>query len=103
MHLTVQFIHESIRHGTYEISLHADEERLQEGMTVRDIEEALAAAELLEDYPDDPRGHSCLVLGYSSGRPVHCVCGLTRQGRLFLITVYRPSMPKWKDERNRNR
>jgi hypothetical protein len=100
--LTIEFIRKSVAAGEYELSLHADEERLDEVLTVVDLEEALRAAELLEDYPEDPRGHSCLVLGYAKGRPLHAVCGLTKQGKLILITVCRPTMPKWKDERTRS-
>jgi hypothetical protein len=100
--LTIEFIRKSVAAREYELSLHADEERLDEGLTVGDLEEALRAAEPLEDYPGDPRGHSCLVLGYAKGRPLHVVCGLTKQDKLILITVYRPTMPKWKDERTRS-
>jgi len=101
--LTAEFIRASALAGRYEISLHADDERLADRLTVSDIEEVLASAELLEGYPDDPRGASCLVLGYVRGEPVHVVCGLTRQEVLILITVYRPSLPKWRDARTRNR
>lgn len=103
MALTIEFIQQSAALGAYELSLHADEERLEEGLTVNDLEEGLRSAELLEDYPDDPRRHSCLILGYAERQPVHVVCGLTKQDKLILITVYRPTMPKWKDERTRNR
>ena len=31
--------------------------------------------ELVEDYPEDARGHSCLILGYGTGgTPIHVVC-----------------------------
>jgi hypothetical protein len=94
--LTIEFIQQSVDSGDYEISLHADEERLEEGLTVSELEEALKSAELLEDYPDDPRGHSCLVLGYASGQLVHVVCGLTQQDKLIVITVYRRPCPSGK-------
>ena len=30
---------------------------------------------MVEDYPDDSRGHSCLMLGFGKGgRPIHVVC-----------------------------
>jgi hypothetical protein len=103
MPLTLEFIRGSVASGAYELSLHADDQRLADGLTMRDVEEVLQSAELLEEYPDDPRGASCLVLGHARGQAVHVVCGLTRQGRLIVITVYRPSLPKWKDERTRNR
>jgi len=100
---TIDVVRSAGATGVYELSLHADEERLDEGLTITEVEEALRSAELLEDYPNDPRGHSCLVLGYVRGRPVHVVCGLTKQGKVILITVYVPAMPKWKDEHTRNR
>jgi hypothetical protein len=103
MRLDGQFIRQSAATGAYELSLHADDERLADDLTVDEVEEVLASAELLEDYPDDPRGHSCLILGYTQGQPVHVVCGLTPQGRVIVITVYRPSPLKWRDPRTRNR
>lgn len=103
MSLTISFIKQNISNGDYELSLHADEERFAEGLTIEHVEVALRSPELLEDYPDDPRGESCLVLGYSNQQPVHVVCGMTRQKKLLIITVYLPRLPKWKDERTRSR
>ena len=101
--LSQAFIRQNADSGTYLLSLHADNERLEDRLSVDDLEEALASAEILEDYPDDPRGPSCLVLGYAGKQPVHAVCGLTRQEVVLVITVYRPAPPKWQDERTRAR
>ena len=62
--------------------------------------------ELLEEYPDDPRGESCLVLGFVGSRPLHAVLGWAimkdePQRMLRLITVYTPTAPKWTDPRTR--
>lgn len=60
--------------------------------------------EIIEEYPNDPRGESCLVLGFTNEkRPIHVVCGKNRSGHLILITIYTPEMPKWKDPYTRNR
>ncbi len=61
----------------------------------------LQSCQILEQYPEDPRGECSLVSGFSGGRPVHVICGKTRQEKLFLITVYIPAEPKWKDPRTR--
>lgn len=104
MSLTLDFIKAEIRQQSYEISLHADEERLADGLLVSQVEFILLHGELIEDYPDDPRGASCLVLGFTpTGMPVHVVCGKNRAEHLLLITVYIPAMPKWKDAYTRNR
>ena len=53
---------------------------------------ALRNCEVIEDYPEDPRGHSCLGLGLADTRPVHAVCAIEDDPReLLLITVYDPS------------
>ena len=100
----IEFIQSEIEAQTYEISFHADDERLAEGLKVTDVETVLSICELLEDYPEDPRGPSCLVIGTTrEGKPVHVVCGRNLAGHLVWITVYIPQMPKWRDPRMRNR
>ena len=100
----VEFIRSGLLRQAYEISQHADDERLADGLTVDEVEGALMRSEILEEYPQDPRGYSCLALGFlADGRAVHVVCGGTRQERLIWITVYLPGLPKWLDARTRNR
>ncbi|MDZ4341552.1 MAG: DUF4258 domain-containing protein [Candidatus Binatia bacterium] len=72
-------------------------------MSLADIEAAILKGEVLEDYPDDPRGESCLILGYAEARPIHVVCGYTSTRSIRVITVYLPKPPKWEDERTRRR
>jgi hypothetical protein len=104
MNVTNDFIRSEIESQNYELSLHADDERVADGLTIAQLEFVLSNCEILEQYPDDPRGESRLVLGLTpSGIPVHVVCGMSRGGRLILITVYIPSMSKWKDPHTRNR
>lgn len=103
MPLTSEFIREEVESQAYIISLHADDERLADGLTILELESALNHCEMIEQYPDDPRGESCLALGFVSDKPIHVVCGKNRAGHLVLITVYIPSMPKWKDPHTRNR
>jgi hypothetical protein len=59
-----------LRGGQYEVSFHAQQERLEEDLDLIQIEAAIIEhGELLEEYPDDPRGESCLVLGFVGSRP----------------------------------
>ncbi|HKZ93483.1 MAG TPA: DUF4258 domain-containing protein [Candidatus Bathyarchaeia archaeon] len=56
-------------------TFHALMEEMGERLTAQKVEDALMKGfELVEDYPDDPRGHSCLILGWVAGKPVHVVC-----------------------------
>ncbi len=69
---------------------------MDDDLTISDIEESLLCGRILEDYPDDKRGESCLVVGFSnSGIPIHTVCG-ERNDRMIIITVYIPKPPKFK-------
>ena len=99
--MKIEEIKEQVRRDKYEISFHAEKERYAEDITISDLETAICNGEILEDYPDDPRGLSCLVLGYSQSQPIHIVCGHTPIKWIRVITVYVPRPPKWIDERTR--
>lgn len=92
-----------VRQGQYKTSHHAEVERESETITIDDIKAAILNGELLEDYPDDPRGPSCLVFGTAEdGRPLHVVLTiLARIEQVLIITVYVPTLPKWLDPRTR--
>ena len=64
----------------------------QTGFRCKNWMTALVDCEIIEDYPEDPRGPSFLVLGFSEERPIHAVGALrTNPDELLLITVYDPS------------
>lgn len=105
--MDLQEIQQHVCNGNYEFSLHAQQERLEENLDITEIEAAVVgSAEVLEEYPDDPRGESCLVLGFAGSRPMHIVLGWAKRKRdrsriLRVITVYIPSLPKWVNPRTR--
>ena len=69
-----------------------------EMITFEEVREVVIEGEIIEDYPEDVRGHSCLMFGVtSSGRPVHVVCAPKEQ-YLGIITVYVPSKLKCEDD-----
>ena len=59
-----------------------------------EVEAVLVRGEAIEDYPEDPRGHSCLMLGTSEGRAVHVVCS-PKADYLAVITAYVPEPAHW--------
>ena len=92
-----------IRRRQYKTSHHAEVEREAEAITIADIKAAILNGKLLEDYPDDARGHSCLVSGIAKdGRPLHVVLTiLSSIEQVLIITVYIPTQPKWLDPHTR--
>jgi hypothetical protein len=69
-----------------------------------DVETVVWNGEVIEDYPTDPRGHSCLTLGFTDeARPIHVLCS-PRPDYLSIITAYAPDPVRWhEDFRSRRR
>lgn len=90
-------IRAKIRRGDWELVLHAQQQSQARKISRAEIESAILAGQVIEDYPDDPRGPSCLVLGYTTQRrPIHIVLAYPVKGqRMKVITVYEPSADKW--------
>ena len=66
-------------------------------ITTSEVRETIERGELIEDYPEDPRGHSCLMLGFDEKhRPIHVVCS-PKKDYLAIITAYVPESTKWID------
>ncbi|MCC6795825.1 MAG: DUF4258 domain-containing protein [Candidatus Hydrogenedentes bacterium] len=60
-----------------------------------DVILVIGNGEIIEDYPTDARGHSCLILGHDNeNRPLHVVCA-PRDDYLAVITAYRPHASDW--------
>lgn len=75
-----------------------------EMITVDEVRSVIYHGEIIEDYPEDKRGHSFLMFEIpSSKRPVHVVCA-PKDKYLAIITVYIPSLEKWeKDYKTRRK
>ena len=81
-------------------SVHALDEMIAEDemITKDEIRYIISGGEIIEDYPEDKRGHSCLMSGISgSNRPVHVVCA-PKEDYLAIITTYLPSLTKWESD-----
>jgi hypothetical protein len=67
-------------------------------ISTREVRSVILGGTVIEDYPDDPRGHSCLILGTgASERPIHVVCA-PKTDYLAIITAYLPSRSQWKTD-----
>lgn len=87
----------AFREQDFEVSLHARTEMFVEEIRHDELVEALSseAVEILEDYANDPRGHSCLAWAMTGqGVILHAVLGLAGTP-LKVITVYLPTGEKF--------
>jgi Domain of unknown function (DUF4258) len=72
--------------------------RPQRMISSNEVETVVAQGEVIEDYPNDPRGHSCLMLGFGEGgRVVHVVCS-PKDEYLAIITAYLPDPAQWSED-----
>lgn len=81
----------------YVMSEHGSSRAALRKIISTDIEEAASNSELIEDYPDDKYGPSCLLYGETtSGRVLHI--HISYPPDIKVITVYEPSLDKWEDD-----
>ncbi len=87
----------------YEFSKHAVDQSIIGDISVTEVEEAIASStEVIEDYPEDKYGPSCLILGFTNtGRPLHVQCSYPSRPLIKIITVYDPDPNLWVDFRIR--
>ncbi|MFN4218963.1 MAG: DUF4258 domain-containing protein [Candidatus Bipolaricaulia bacterium] len=95
--LLLRRIRAKIRQGDWALTLHAQQQSYKRKISRDEIESAILVGRVIEDYPDDPRGPSCLVMGYTKQhRPIHTVLAYPVKGEhMRVITVYEPSADKW--------
>ena len=65
-------IRRKVEKGQFEFSKHAVDQTVVRHITVSEVREAVETCEIVEGYPDDKRGPSCLLFGLTrGGRPLH--------------------------------
>ena len=77
--------------------------KLERMISAREVVEIIAQGEVIEDYPEDVRGHSCLMAGETAeGRTVHVVCS-PKDDYLAIITAYSPVPTEWNETKRKRR
>jgi hypothetical protein len=79
---------------------HALRQMLRPDRMIRraEVRRVITEGEVIEEYPNDARGHSCLLLGFGDReRPIHVVCA-PREGYLAIITAYLPDAHEWSSD-----
>ena len=72
--------------------------RLDRMIEPEEVRNVVESGWLIEDYPEDARGHSCLMLGSGhAGRILHVVCS-PKDEYLAIITAYVPGSDEWEPD-----
>lgn len=66
-------------------------------ITTAEIRDAVMFGEIIEVYPEDKRGASCLVSYAKQSRTLHVVCA-PKTEYLAIITAYSPTPDHWSSD-----
>lgn len=95
-----------VSQGRVRISEHGYDELAADGLLARGLVEGVKSAEVVEDYPDYPKGPCVLLLQRTeAGCPVHTVWGIPagHTSPAVLITAYFPDPEQWEPGFKRRR
>jgi hypothetical protein len=100
--MDITLIQETVRNGDYYWRQHAVERSIERDISETEVAEAILNGRIIEEYPDDKYGPSCLIYGRTTGgRPIHVHCSLPPD--IWIITVYKPDADEWVDFSKRKR
>ena len=98
----IQALRNKIASGDFEFSQHAVDQSILRRISLQELRETLAVGEVIEDYPNDKYGPSCLILGFTGvGRPLHVQCSHPSRPLVKVITLYEPDPTQWVDFKQR--
>ncbi len=99
MTASIEEIRQKIADEQFEFSKHAVDQSIVRNILVREVKEAIANGQIIEDYPDDKYGASCLISGLTQGnRPIHIHCSYPSRPLIKVITLYEPNLQRWNDD-----
>jgi hypothetical protein len=87
-------IRQALASRSYLLTEHASDRAVARNIASHEIEEAVQDAVLVEDYPADKYGPSCLLMGKTAtDRTLHIQ--VSYPSAIKVITVYEPSASEW--------
>ncbi|NJR38753.1 MAG: DUF4258 domain-containing protein [Leptolyngbyaceae cyanobacterium CSU_1_4] len=83
----------------FEFSKHAVDQSILRQIRVQEIREVIANGQVIEDYPEDKYGPSCLICGLTQAqRPIHVQCSYPSRSLIKIVTVYEPDPQRWNND-----
>jgi hypothetical protein len=90
-------IQKTVKDNQHRFTLHALERIIERDIQPDEIKEALLNGEVIECYPEDKYGPSCLILGKCARKILHIQCS---QEPVWIITAYDPTLSTEKWDQN---
>lgn len=102
----IEEIRQKVADEKFEFSKHAVDQSILRQVQVQEIKEVIANGQVIEDYPNDKYGPSCLISGLTqTRRSIHVQCSYPSRSLVRIITLYQPDPQKWDEDftQRRNR
>lgn len=99
----IEGIKKRVREGDYWFTIHAFERCVERDISPEQIKNAILSGKIIEDYPEDKYGPSCLIFGLTKdGKILHVQCSMDP---VWIVTAYDPTLnpEEWDRDYKRRR
>ena len=99
----IESIKTKVQKGEYCFTIHGFERCVERDISPEEVREAVLSGEIIETYPEDKYGPTCLIYGVTrKGRILHVQCFIDP---VWIITTYDPTLnpDEWEDNFKRRR
>jgi len=91
-------IRKKIQQGKFEFTQLAVDQSILRHISFQELRDAIENSEIIEEYPDDKSGPSCLILGFTGkNRPLHIQCSYPSRPMIKIVTLFEPDPQLWID------
>jgi hypothetical protein len=99
----IENIKKRVKADNYRFTIHAFERCVERGISPEQVKRVILCGEIIEDYPNDKYGPSCLIYGATrEGKILHVQCSMEP---VWIITAYDPTLSpeEWDRDYQRRR
>ena len=99
----IKSIKKRVEIDDYRLTLHGFERCVERNISPKEIKSVILSGEIIEDYPEDKYGPSCLIYGTTAGGKIlHVQCSVDP---VWIITAYDPTLnpEEWDEDFKRRR
>ena len=99
----IESLKQRVESGEYRLTVHAFERCVERNISPEQIKSVILTGEIIEDYPEDKYGPSCLICGNTDdGQILHVQCSIEP---VWVITAYDPTLnpEEWEEDFKRRR
>jgi hypothetical protein len=88
--MNINLIRKKIERREYRFTLHGFERCVERRISPEEVKDVILVGEIIEEYPTDKYGPSCLICGLTGeGRILHVQCSIDP---VWVITAYDPTL-----------